>query len=260
MKILVADDEPIERMVVKKKIKNYFEDSLEVVEATNGNEVVELYEKERFPIAILDIRMPGMTGLEAAERIRAMHGDCAIIFLTAYDDFKYAKKAITVKALDYLLKPTSDDELVACLSEAVRIAEENGNRKYLDFNSDRELIDDSAAMETHDGQKLKKIKEMMLQYIEDNYSEDIALSDLADYMKYSEAYLCKMFKQCFDQGFIAYLTEFRVDKAKKLLSDPTANVKDVSISVGYRDSNYFTKVFKRSCNMTPTEYQKNNAE
>ena len=66
---------------------------------------------------------------------------------------------------------------------------------------------------------------------------------------------CKIFKQCFDKNFIVYLSEYRVARAKELLGDVLINVKDVSQKVGYRDSNYFAKVFKRIAGVTPTEYR-----
>lgn len=128
-RILIADDEPIERMVVSKMIKKYFSDQLEVVEAVNGREAVELFEEKQCRIALLDIEMPGINGLEAAQQIRSMDKSCSIIFLTAFDEFSYAKKAIAVKALDYLLKPGSEEELVAVLEEAVRL--ENGQQLKL---------------------------------------------------------------------------------------------------------------------------------
>ena len=74
-------------------------------------------------------------------------------------------------------------------------------------------------------------------------------------MNYSEAYFCKLFKQCFNKNFTAYLTEYRVKEAKKMLEQPTINVKDVGKAVGYTDSNYFTRVFKRVTGQTPTEYR-----
>ena len=74
-------------------------------------------------------------------------------------------------------------------------------------------------------------------------------------MNYSDAYFCKIFKQCFDKSFIVYLTEFRMEQAKQLLADVRINVKDISTNVGYRDSNYFAKVFKRAVGSTPTEYR-----
>ena len=55
-------------------------------------------------------------------------------------------------------------------------------------------------------------------------------------MNYSEPYFCKLFKQYFDQNFTAYLTEYRIAEAKKLLEQPTFNIKDVGKAVGYSDS------------------------
>ena len=74
-------------------------------------------------------------------------------------------------------------------------------------------------------------------------------------MNYSEAYFCKLFKQCFGQNFTSYLTEFRVEEAKKMLALPTVNVKEIGRSVGYADANYFAKVFKRITGQSPTEYR-----
>ncbi len=74
-------------------------------------------------------------------------------------------------------------------------------------------------------------------------------------MNYSDPYFCKLFKQCFEKSFTTYLSEFRVNKAKQLLVDVTINVKEISDRVGYRDSNYFAKVFKRVVGVTPSEYR-----
>lgn len=93
------------------------------------------------------------------------------------------------------------------------------------------------------------------QYIEAHYMEDICLQDAAAALHYSEVYFCKFFKLNFDKNFIMYLSELRVEKAKELLSDVTINVRDVSRKVGYRDSGYFTKVFKRITGYTPSEYR-----
>ena len=84
---------------------------------------------------------------------------------------------------------------------------------------------------------------------------EISMQDAARMMNYSDAYFCKLFKQCFDQNFTSYLTGFRVNEAKKLLKDRSISVKDVSMQVGYYDSNYFAKVFKRITGMIPSEYR-----
>ena len=83
----------------------------------------------------------------------------------------------------------------------------------------------------------------------------ISMQDAAKAMNYSEAYFCKLFKQCFSCNFTAYLAEYRMEEAKKLLARPTVNIKDIGKAVGYGDSNYFTKVFRRYTGMSPSEYR-----
>lgn len=90
-RILVADDEPIERQVVSKRIQKNFPGQIEIFTAQNGREAMEIFERENCQIAILDISMPGINGLEAAKYIREKYPDSIIIFLTAYDEFNYAK-------------------------------------------------------------------------------------------------------------------------------------------------------------------------
>ena len=80
-RILIADDEDIERRVLRRKLERNFGDSCEILEALNGREVLNLYREKTPQILILDIEMPGITGLEAAERIRQKDRNCSIIFL-----------------------------------------------------------------------------------------------------------------------------------------------------------------------------------
>ena len=251
-RVLIADDEPIERVVISKFIQKNYGDQLEIVQAVNGREAITLFEEKNCDIALLDIEMPGINGLDAAETIRKKNRDCSIIFLTAFDEFTYAKRAISVKALDYLLKPGSDEELMAVLDEAIRLADEkkkHASGAERGQEEDMEETADSGAVRSNASRKL------ILDYIRGHYTQDISLQDAARAMNYSDAYFCKLFKQCFDKNFIAFLSEFRVDKAKQLLCDMTINVKEISERVGYRDSNYFAKVFKRITGVTPSEYR-----
>jgi len=250
-RILIADDEPIERKVVSKTIRNYFGDEMEIFQAQNGREAIELFRKHNCQIALLDISMPGINGLEAAEEIRKENQTCSIIFLTAYDEFVYAKRAIKVRALDYLLKPSTKEDLIAVLEEAVYLS-----RQGIAGQS----VSVSAAEPQEKDEKLDIIKNRVLaehirEYLETHYMEDISLQDAAEQLHYSDAYFCKFFKQNFDKSFIVYLSELRIEKAKELLADITINVKDIGQKVGYRDSSYFTKVFKRFTGVTPSEYR-----
>ncbi len=251
-RILIADDEPIERSVISKKIQSFFPNQFEIVLAENGREAVQLFREKKCQIALLDIEMPGMNGLDAAASIRAEDDYACMIFLTAFDEFDYAKKAITLRVLDYLLKPGDDMELITALEEAIRVVDK---RKIQTTEASGEISDDTQESDMSGSVRVKAVAERILSYIDANYAEDISMQDAAKAMGYADAYFCKIFKESFDKSFMVYLADYRIEKAKELLEDMTVNIKDVGSSVGYRDSNYFTKVFKRIVGVTPTEYR-----
>ena len=119
-KLLVAEDELIERKVLCKTLQKYLGDLISLYEAKNGREAMELFAREAPQVAVLDIEMPGFTGLEVARKIRETDKNCAILFLTGFDKFDYARQAISVRAMEYLLKPYNEQELVFAVEEAIR--------------------------------------------------------------------------------------------------------------------------------------------
>ena len=227
-KLLVAEDELIERKVLCKTLQKYLGDLIVLYEARNGREALELFAREAPQVVILDIEMPGYTGLEVARKIRETDKNCGILFLTGYDKFAYAKQAIAVRALDYLLKPYKEQELVFAVEDAIRQV------------SARSTPLPPRVQPTAPAAPLR---------------EDISMQDAATALRYSDAYFCKRFKQCFKVNFSAYLNEYRVGKARQLVLDPRLSLKDVSTACGYADANYFTRVFKRITGKTPSEYR-----
>ena len=237
MNLLIADDENLELKVLEKTIKKFFLNELEIFMASNGKQAAQISNETEINIALLDIEMPGMNGIELAKLLREKNPDCIIIFITAYDKFDYAIEAMHIKAFDYLLKPWKEEKLTGLISEAIV------NIKELSLeNSANENLQESQ-------------KSAIKKYIKENYKRDISAGDVAGILGYSDVYFSKIFKQLFDDTFINYLTKVRIDKAKVLLKDVGFNIKEVGASVGYTDSNYFTKVFKRAVGMSPSEYR-----
>jgi transcriptional regulatory protein len=235
--LLIADDENLELKVLEKTIKKFFLNELEIFMASNGKQAALISTETEINIALLDIEMPGMNGIELAKLLREKNPYCIIIFITAYDRFDYAIEAMHIKAFDYLLKPWKEEKLKGLISEAIV------NIKELSLeNSANENLQESQ-------------KSAIKKYIKENYKRDISAGDVAGILGYSDVYFSKIFKQLFDDTFINYLTKVRIDKAKVLLKDVSFNIKEVGASVGYTDSNYFTKVFKRSVGMSPSEYR-----
>ena len=105
-KAIIADDERELRTYLKYILSEIWPELMICGEAKNGKETLELVESERPQIAFLDIRMPGLSGIEVAKRIAGL---CRIVFVTAFD--QYAVEAFEKEAVDYLLKPVSKERL-----------------------------------------------------------------------------------------------------------------------------------------------------
>lgn len=233
MNLLIADDENLELKVLEKTVKKHFVDELEIFASSNGRKASQICDEVKPDIALLDIEMPGMNGIELAKYIKEKYADCIIIFITAYDRFDYAIEAMHIKAFDYLLKPWKEERLCELINTS---------------------IENVRSMQKTDS-IVHSQKDVIKDYIDRNYKKDISAKDVAGILGYSDVYFSKVFKQLFDDNFINYLTKIRIDRAKVLLKDISFNIKEVGKSVGYADSNYFTKVFKRSIGMSPSEYR-----
>ncbi|MCG1023323.1 response regulator [Sutcliffiella horikoshii] len=94
------------------------------------------------------------------------------------------------------------------------------------------------------------------QYIMDHSHQDISLDTLARKVGLSPIYISKMFKEKQGINYIDFLTECRMEKAKRLMSDLDKSIKEITFEVGYHDPNYFSKVFKKMTNVSPKEYRK----
>ncbi|MFI3177517.1 MAG: helix-turn-helix domain-containing protein [Eubacteriales bacterium] len=93
------------------------------------------------------------------------------------------------------------------------------------------------------------------EYIQVHYSKDISLESISRKMDISPYYFSKLFKEVSGENFIEYVTQIRMDKAKELLSEGNATMKEICIEIGYGDPNYFSRIFKKNVGKTPTEYR-----
>ena len=117
MKVLIVDDEQLARDRLVRMLNDI--PGYEVVgQAGNGMQAVEKCEASQPDVVLLDIRMPGMDGLEAARHMAVMDEPPAVVFCTAYEE--HAVEAFKVQAVGYLLKPVRRDDLIDVLNSATR--------------------------------------------------------------------------------------------------------------------------------------------
>ena len=114
--ILVVDDEPI----VRESIRDWLVDAgYKVATAESGEEALKLMEQQEFSIIILDVRLPGKTGISVLKDVKAVKPSLKSIIITAYPSVELAVEAMKLGAVDYLVKPVAPDDLEKLIRETL---------------------------------------------------------------------------------------------------------------------------------------------
>lgn len=157
IKLLVADDEIVIRDYIRYVI-NEEDICIEVEEACNGKEAIKKTAIFKPDIVLLDIRMPGIDGLEVASRLRNDYPWLKIIILTAYDDFAYAHRAIQIGISHYLLKPVSPKDFLHTIKAVINEDEQNMyidyGEKVNDYDLEHQLIENIKLNERENALKI----------------------------------------------------------------------------------------------------------
>jgi two-component system response regulator YesN len=139
--ILVADDEALERRALFQILSQIPNHEVKLIEAVNGRQAVEQALKENPQIALLDIRMPGMNGLRAAKILREKLPQLRIVFITAFDEFDYAREAIRLDVDEYLLKPAAPQEVQSTIQNLIeKIEEAQTQQRVLEEKNEQEEL------------------------------------------------------------------------------------------------------------------------
>ncbi|MBS6646203.1 MAG: response regulator [Clostridiaceae bacterium] len=244
IRVVVVEDE----FYVRKGIIQTFDwkslDCEIVGEASNGKQGIEVVEETKPDLVIADIEMPVVDGIEMVKMLRSKKCGAEFIFLTAHQKFTYVHSALKLEAVDYLLKPFHYKDLEECIRKVKiklhKIDEETSKTVLL---TDKEIQAENIY--------IKKA----ITYVREHYAREIMVSDVAEHLKISEAYFCRLFKKETGYTFGQYLTNYRVHVAAGLLSNFPMKVSEAAEQVGFTDSNYFSTIFKKIMEMSPSEYQ-----
>ena len=261
IRLLIADDERLEREALADMVTHRFvEHDLVLEMAENGRKAADMAVLWGADLILMDIEMPGMSGLDAARAVLAQRPGCRVIFVTAYSLFQYAHEAVHLGACDYLLKPVDPDELEASIRRAIRQIETERKLEALaPVQSEQPPEKADAPSADPDGSENSQTALVMAhvrRYLEDNYMFDISLDSVGEILHISPAYLSAQFKRYQKMNFLDCLTELRINAAKELLTDPFRSSAEVASMVGYEDASYFARAFKKRTGVTPTQYRK----
>lgn len=193
-KLMVVDDEQIVieavKFIVEKEIPN-----VELIHtARSGREAIEKARIQRPDIVLMDIRMPGVNGLEAVQEIKKIHKNIKFVIVSAYEYFEFAKQAVELEVKDYLLKPVNKARLIEVI-----------NRLTLELDEERKKQD----QEIETREKIEK----MLSVVGHGFIYSIMLLQKADIGKYKE-----LFEMRSDSGYIFILTFKAKGSANNIVS------------------------------------------
>ncbi|MBP5151555.1 MAG: response regulator [Lachnospiraceae bacterium] len=248
IKVMIVDDEKYVRMGVKSETDWDLIGCEVVGEAANGKEALEKAETLRPDLVISDIRMPGMDGIEMTEKLTEKYPGIKVIFLSAFDEFEYARKAIRLGVSDYLLKPFKDGELEASIQRLLHL---HPNTPA----SVKELEEKLIPLKSPEEVSNRYVQTALL-YIGDHYNDpEFSIGRLAESMGVSEGHISRLFKSELDVGINNYLTRFRIRKAMDYLKDVQVKVYEVAEKTGYQDIAYFSNTFKKLVGKSPSDYQ-----
>ena len=156
--------------------------------------------------------------------------------------FQYAKEALHYGVKDYLLKPVDKEELHRVLKEL-----------------ELSLTDIYAGVRSGNDQETplspEEIVKLVEEYVQNNYAEDLDLNTIAQNLGFSSSYLTKVFNRVDGITPSKYIRNYRMGIAKQLMNDKGMTLQQVAAAVGYNDPFHFSRSFKQTFGMNPTEYR-----
>lgn len=239
LRVLLVDDE----IMIREGFKRLFDwdaHGCEVVgEAADGMEAMSQIDALRPDIVIMDINLPVMNGLKVIQLSRIKHPDVAFVIVSGYDDFAYCREALRLQITDYILKPVNYEEFGSCID----------NLKISLFERRVSTEEKTEAQE-------ERTITGITRYMQEHLAEEMSLTVLSEEFHLHPQYISQLFKNEIGVNFLAYLTNVRMEKAKKLLLSTALSITEIAEQSGYWDYRVFTKVFKKSEGVTPSQYRR----
>jgi CheY-like chemotaxis protein len=231
--ILVVDDEP-NTLDMHARIVQSHSSSNHVLKARNGREALEILESEIIDLVLLDLQMPEMDGFGVLERMRENEG----------------MRKIPVIVMTGKILTEAD---MARLNRGVAAILEKGL-----FSLDETVTHISAALERKrrlSGEAQRLVRKAMA-FIHEHFADSISRRNIAHYVSISEDHLTFCFRQELGTTPIEYLQRYRVNQAKRLLKDSERTITEIALDVGFSDSGYFSRIFRRTTGMSPEAFRR----
>ena len=241
--MIVEDDKTNQRFY--EKLKVWEEEGFVIAgQASHGKEALALMEQNEYDFYLVDVMMPVMNGLEFLQELKNRGVDAPKIIASNYNEFEYVRQGMKLGAMDYLLKPITEDALRECLQSVREELWESRDVKIM------EQIFKACGADTESG----FTKKLMAYFAE--HTRDLNLKDISDEFLLSKDYFGKLFKRQMNENFNQFVLKYKMEYACYLLKDTDDRIYEISDALGYKTTDYFSKLFKEYTGQTPAGYRK----
>jgi signal transduction histidine kinase/DNA-binding LacI/PurR family transcriptional regulator/AraC-like DNA-binding protein len=230
--ILIVDDDPgvldMHAQIVRAKFPQD-----QVLLASNGREALQLLQTSHPSLVLLDLMMPEMDGFGVLEEMQKM------------------ETARQVPVIVISAKTLTEEEMTR-LNRSVTVVLRKGM-----FTSSETLahIKDSLIHRQKLSSEAQRITRKAMAYIHEHFSDPIGREDVAHHAGVSEGYLSRCFTQETGLSLIHYVVRYRIQQAKQLLNTSDMSITDIAMEVGFSDSNYFSRAFRKEVGISPLAYR-----
>lgn len=242
--VLIVDDEPAAIARARRIIENRTEGFTVAGTAHSVDAALEFYRRERPEVILTDMKMPKRSGVDLIREIMSgEEGRTICVAISGFSDFDYVHDAFSNGAFDYLLKPIDPEKLEQLFRKM---------KAELDKVSERSVPGQSTG-KISDSEMVRRIS----QHIRENLSGNNSIPGICNEFGISQPYLSRIFKDVLNCTYNEFLTNIRIEEAKKMLRLEQYNIGQVAEYTGYNSQFYFSRVFKSVTGVTPTEYSRN---
>lgn len=244
--LLIAEDHPDTRAI----LLEIFQSDYQVITANDGDEAWKICQEIVPDLILSDIAMPKVSGLELCRRIKTHEflSHIPVFLLTASSGLSTQLEGSEAEADDYLPKPFNHELLAQEIKKLI------AQRKKLRDRYSKEVIlkPVDLAINSVEERFLEKLQEVVTENLE---NPDFGAGDFAAAMEMSRMQLHRKLKHLIGHSAMEFLKDQRLKTASSLLKRGDLSVSDVAYSVGFNDLSHFSKSFKASFGLSPTEYQ-----
>ena len=246
MRVIIVEDEKRAMRGLRSLLES-LQDGIEIVgEASDGVLAFEQIKNLKPDVVFTDIRMQSMDGLALIRAVRDYGYDTQFVIISAYEEFDYARQALSLGVVDYLVKPITAQEVKEVLQ---RLSQEKTRKKTPADNVSGDLRNQYP--------QAHPLILKALDHIEDNYASRINQKELAETLGITAEYFSYLFSKDVQESFSRFVRHYRIEKACELLDGGEINAETIARSVGFSDIKYFYKCFKEETGQSLSEYRRN---